>query len=221
MAAVCHDPPVVTVADCERVQAGWFRVRAQLGGRTWVDDGHLWTDSPDDGLNLMFPSHPSAEVVRRGVAYAAENGRTTVGAWLGLRADPRALEAEGFERAWAPWWMTADLAAIGAADDPRIVLETVHEGVAWKATALDDGNVVGHAWSFMDGELAGIFDMAVWRGFQRRGLGTGLLREVCQAARVAGAKSAVLNATPEGKMLYSACGFTQIGEGITYYLHMR
>jgi GNAT superfamily N-acetyltransferase len=59
--------------------------------------------------------------------------------------------------------------------------------------------------------------MDVWEPFRRRGYGTGLLRTVCAAARRAGARQAVLNATPEGKLLYEACGFTQIGEGITWW----
>ena len=211
---------MVTVADCERVQARWFGVRAQLKGRTWVDEGHVWTDSPDDGVNLMFPVHPSLDVVRRGVAYAVQAGRPVVGVWLGLEADPSALEAEGFERGWAPWWMTADVGDVGAADDPRITVEPAYEGTCWKASALHEGRHAGQAWSFVVGELAGIFDMAVWPPFRRRGLGTGLLRQVCDAARSAGAKSAVLNATPEGKLLYSTCGFRQIGEGITYWRHL-
>jgi GNAT superfamily N-acetyltransferase len=209
---------VVTVADCERVQADWFRVRAR---RTWVEDEHLWTDGPEDGLNLMFPGRLSADVVRRGVAYARRHDRRSVGVWLGLDTDPAMLAAEGFERGWSPWWMTADLADVGAPDDPRITLESADGGVSWKATAFHEGRHAGQAWSFVDGELAGIFDMGVWPPFRRRRLGTGLLRQVCDAARSAGAKSAVLNATPEGKLLYSTCGFRQIGEGITYWLHLR
>jgi predicted GNAT family acetyltransferase len=52
---------------------------------------------------------------------------------------------------------------------------------------------------------------------RRRGLGSGLLRAVCAAAREAGGRHAVLNATPEGKLLYETCGFRQIGAGITYW----
>ena len=62
--------------------------------------------------------------------------------------------------------------------------------------------------------------MRVWPRFQRRGIGTALLATVCAAARDAGAKRAALNATPEGKLLYSSCGFSQIGEGITWWHHM-
>jgi hypothetical protein len=42
---------------------------------------------------------------------------------------------------------------------------------------------------------------------------------VCTAAGAAGARYAVLNATPDGKKLYETCGFRQIGEGITWWLH--
>jgi hypothetical protein len=45
---------------------------------------------------------------------------------------------------------------------------------AWYAAAYDRGRLAGHAWSFLDGELAGVFDIAVWPPFRRRKLGTGL-----------------------------------------------
>jgi hypothetical protein len=51
--------------------------------------------------------------------------------------------------------------------------------------------------------------------------GFSTLRPVCAAARRAGARHAVLTATPEGKLLYSACGFTRIGEGITWWRHLE
>jgi GNAT superfamily N-acetyltransferase len=82
----------------------------------------------------------------------------------------------------------------------------------------------GRAWSYYDGGpqgTAGVFDMEVWPPFRRRGLGTGLLRTVCAAARDAGASQVVLNATDEGSLLYRACGFTAVGEGITWWLHLR
>ena len=46
-----------------------------------------------------------------------------------------------------------------------------------------------------------------------------LLKAVCAGAGDAGAQNAVLNATPDGKKLYETCGFKQIGEGITWWLH--
>lgn len=102
---------------------------------------------------------------------------------------------------------------------------------SWYAAAYDDQGgrasrngrrFAGHAWSHVSGETetAGVFDMQVWPQFQRRGLGSGLLRAVVAAAAGAGARNAVLNATPEGKPLYESCGFRQIGVGITWWLHL-
>ena len=69
-------------------------------------------------------------------------------------------------------------------------------------------------------DIASVYDMDVWPGFQRQGLGRALLRTVCASARVAGARAAVLNATPDGEQLYSAEGFVRIGTGITYWHHL-
>jgi GNAT superfamily N-acetyltransferase len=103
-----------------------------------------------------------------------------------------------------------------------LALTRVQPALAWYAAAhtRKTDRFAGRAWSFRDGDLAGIFDMKVWPRFQRRGIGTALLGTVCTAARQAGAKHAVLNATPEGKLLYKTCGFTQIGEGITWWHHL-
>lgn len=92
----------------------------------------------------------------------------------------------------------------------------------WYAAAYDhpSGRFAGRAWSHLCGETAGVFDMEVWPAFQRRGLGSGLLRTVVAAAANAGAGHAVLNATPQGKLLYETCGFRQIGAGITWWLHL-
>ncbi len=167
-----------------------------------------------------------------------------VGAWLSLDVDTAPLAAAGFERGWSPWWMTAPIAEIGETNDPRVRLKESttdysgeHAGYAsmleltrerpqhsWYAAAYVGPELpfAGHAWSHLSGTantIAGVFDMAVWPPFRRRGLGTALLQLVCAAARDGGAEHAVLNATPEGKKLYETCGFRQIGEGITWWLH--
>jgi GNAT superfamily N-acetyltransferase len=232
---------MVTVADCERVQANWFRFRAEtLGGQVWSDGPMTWIHGPD-GVNLMFPSAVTTEGAMRGVARAREHGLSIVGAWLGLDVDASPLAAAGFERGWSPWWMTVDLDSMPLRPDPRVELRQhnddypagwdypkllattrVRPARTWYAAAYTDSHeFAGHGWSFLDGDLAGIFDMEVWDQFQRRGLGTGLLHAVCAAARAAGARHAVLNATPQGKLLYDTCGFRQIGEGITWWHHLR
>jgi hypothetical protein len=89
---------MVTVADCERVQSSWFRLRATtLGGTVSDDDGLVWTDGPD-GFNLLFPRTLTTAAVRRGLDRARAVGRTSVGAWLGAETDASALAEAGFER---------------------------------------------------------------------------------------------------------------------------
>jgi GNAT superfamily N-acetyltransferase len=233
---------VVTVADCERVQTNWYRLRAQTcGGAVWTDGPLTWIDGPD-GQNLMFPTTMTTAAVIRGVQRARDRGLPIVGAWLALGVDATPLARAGFTPGWSPWWMTADLSEPVGGSDPRVELQVEtcdyededpryrqllavarrQPARAWYAAAYTarTGRFAGRAWSFLDGDLAGVFDMAVWEPFRRRGFGTGLLHAVCTAARRAGARHAVLNATPEGKHLYSSCGFTQIGEGITWWHHL-
>jgi GNAT superfamily N-acetyltransferase len=232
------------------VQTNWFRTRARhLGGEAWSDGPLNWTDGPD-GLNLMFPPRMTTAAVRRGTERARDLRRPIVGAWLGRDVDPTPLAEAGFEPGWSPWWMTAPLATIAGRPEPRIELQqdsTDYQGehasyrdqlaltrhqpaYVWYAAAYthprqaagDPARFAGRAWSFLDTDnLAGVFDMAVWPPYRRQGLGAGLLRAVCAAAAGAGARHGVLNATPQGKLLYEACGFTQIGEGVTWWLHLR
>ncbi|WP_336647724.1 GNAT family N-acetyltransferase [Microbacterium sp. MMO-10] len=231
---------MATVAECERVQTAWFRARAEaLGGECLVEDGLVWTDGPD-GMNLLFPEAPTVDALRRGVARAEQRGRGIVGVWLGTEVDETPLAEAGFERGWAPCWMSATLAETPVDDDARIALirvpgslaggfeqerlalARIEPAIAWCAVARDaeSERFAGRAWSFRSGDLAGVFDMAVWPAFRRRGLGTGLLAAVCAAAARSGAREAVLNATPEGELLYSRCGFTRVGTGITWWRHL-
>lgn len=235
-----------TVADCEAAQTCWFTCRAaELGGQTWTDGPLTWVEE-GGGLSLMFPEHIPAGALRRGVERARQTGMRSIGAWLGADVDASPLAGAGFERGWEPWWMTAAVADVAAGDraDPRVELQLdtddytgeyadyretlkltrVRPAHSWYAAAYDErnGRFAGRAWSHLTtgGASAGVFDMQVWPGFRRRRLGSGLLRAVVAAAATAGATDAVLNATPEGKLLYESCGFRQIGAGITWWLHL-
>jgi ribosomal protein S18 acetylase RimI-like enzyme len=228
-----------TVADCERIQAAWNgAVAVAGGGEVWQDGGLSWAWQAHDGqLMLNFPRVIDAAAAQRGVEQARDRGGQIVGAWLRADVDASALEAVGFERGWEPWWMTADLAAIAPPEDPRVAvsadvpeygpggqsllsLARSPDARAWHAVARVEGRFSGRAWAFSPGHVAGIYDMFVVMRFQRRGLGRALLRAVCASARAAGARDAVLNATPEGERLYSAEGFRRIGTGITYWHHL-
>ncbi|MFC4243888.1 GNAT family N-acetyltransferase [Gryllotalpicola reticulitermitis] len=228
------------LAICERVQTDWFQLRAErLGGTVW-DDGPLhWTDGPD-GQNLMFPRSIPLDAVERGVERARANGHELVGCWVENDTDASPLAELGFERGWSPWWMTASLERISQSIDPRVHLGALPGDVSdeqggygrllelaqiepdrtFYAAARVDGVLAGHAWSFMSGENAGIFDLDVWPPFRRTGLGAGLLHAVVAAAREAGAKTAIIGTSPQGALIYRAQGFTRIGQGSTWWLEL-
>jgi GNAT superfamily N-acetyltransferase len=234
-------PGEITVSDCERAQTSWYTTCARLlGGEAWSEGGLTWARGLGHA-DLLFPSEIDSEAFARGLVRARRPGEI-VGAWLSLDVDPAPLAAAGFERGWSPWWMTALIADIGDTRDTRVGLKELttdytgeHADYArmlvltrerpkqtWYAAAYADGirRFAGHAWSHLtEGNIAGIFDMAVWPQFRRQGLGTALLQIVAGAARAAGAEHAVLNATPDGKKLYETRGFHQVGEGITWWLH--
>jgi GNAT superfamily N-acetyltransferase len=225
-----------TVAECEINQTEWNMAIAVAGGAwVWEDGGLRWSwQAHDKQLMLNFPRAIDSTAVKNGVEFARERNARIVGVWLSLEADVSALEAVGFERGWEPWWMAARLDAIRDPDDRRVglssdvpeyglegqrmlVLARGERPRAWHAVARVDGHFAERAWSLLDGEVAGVYDMEVWPQFQRRGLGRALLRTLCQAVREAGANRAVLNATPDGERLYSAEGFVHIGRGLTYW----
>ncbi len=209
----------VTVEDCERVQTAWLVDQARtLGGESWEDDGLVWAHGPEAAY-LLFPRQIDPKALARGLR-AVRPSNVIVGAWLATDVDATALGDAGFERGWSPWWMTLPLAALDARRDERIEVGVRAERTWYAAAYAEPGHrFAGHAWSHLVGDLAGVFDMSVWQPFRRQRLGTGLLHAVCAAAAEAGATDAVLNATPDGKKLYATCGFTQIGEGITWWLH--
>jgi ribosomal protein S18 acetylase RimI-like enzyme len=230
---------LASVSDCESNQGAWNAAIALAGGGEVWDDGELrWSWQAHDGqLMLNFPQTITLAAARRGVTEARRRGAHIIGAWLATEVDASPLEHAGFERGWEPWWMAAPLGAIAEPDDERVIitrdvpdynndarrlLSLVEDpgSRAWHAVARIDGRVVGRAWAFAPGAIAGIYDMDVWPGFQRRGLGRALLRSLCESARAAGAQVVVLNATPDGERLYSAESFARIGTGITYWHHL-
>ena len=229
-----------SVADCEITQTRWnFAIAIAGGGSVWEDAGLEWSwQAHDAQLMLNFPRRLDAAAVSRGIACARQRNACIIGAWLSSEIDATTLEEAGFERGWEPWWMAASLGDIAPASDPRVTLcadipeygpggqqllalARGERRCAWHAVARIDGRFAGRAWSFLAGDVAGIYDMDVWPQFQRRGLGRALLRSVCDAAQGAGATTAVLNATPAGEPLYAAEGFAHVGKGITYWHHLR
>ena len=227
----------VTVADCQRNQSAWNSAVAGRGGEVWEDGGLHWSWHAHDGqLMLNFPLRIDVAEARRGVEAARARGARIIGAWLAPDVDASALEAVGFERGWEPWWMAAQLSEIAPSDDERVALcskvpeygEAGRQLLALATVRPAAPGMPSPAWmALLQGahgrlprrDTAGIYDMEVWPRFRRKGRARALLRTVCGAARAAGARSAVLNASPDGERVYLAEGFAHIGKGITYWHH--
>lgn len=179
-------------------QTEWNEATALAGGGSvWEDRGLRWAWQAHNGhLMLNFPRVIDPSAARSGVEFAREHNARIVGAWLSPETDAVPLEAAGFERGWEPWWMVAPLDAIQEPDDPRVALSTdlpeygpngqrllglarVKPPRAWHAVARVNGQFAGRAWSFVAGDVAGIYDMDVRPGLQRLGLGQALSRTVC------------------------------------------
>jgi hypothetical protein len=68
---------------------------------------------------------------------------------------------------------------------------------------------------------AGIYNMGVVEDRCREGVGRALTLAACRVGRQAGCTHALLNATPEGELLYRTVGFESLGWGRTWWLHPR
>ena len=61
--------------------------------------------------------------------------------------------------------------------------------------------------------------MGVAETHQRRGIGGALTLAGCRLARDLGCTHALLNATPQGELLYRSLGFRSLGTGQTWWRH--
>jgi GNAT superfamily N-acetyltransferase len=77
------------------------------------------------------------------------------------------------------------------------------------------GQVIVNSWR----RYAGIYNMGVAASHRRRGIGRALTLAACRLAKELGCTHALLNATPEGELLYRMVGFTSLGMGATWWLH--
>lgn len=195
----------------------WFRRGAsarveRLGGVELVVSG-------TEGA-IPFPARRTRAAVARVVERLGELRLGTASCWS-LTEDKALgtlLIARGFEWGWQPWWMALELDQLPAEDPGHRVLHR-RRGAFHLLAVRDEhrnlGGVIVNPWR----GIAGIYDMGVRPEHRRRGIGRALTLCACRIARGAGCTHAVLNATPEGELLYRTVGFTRLGEGRTWWRH--
>lgn len=128
------------------------------------------------------------------------------------------LIARGFEWGWQPWWMALDLDDLPDEEAQHRVLLRRHGAthvLAVRAGSKKVGGVIVNPWR----GIAGIYDTDLRSDHRRRGIGRALTLTAGRLARELGCSHAVLNATPEGELLYRSVGFRRLGEGRTWWRH--
>jgi ribosomal protein S18 acetylase RimI-like enzyme len=170
---------------------------------------------------IPFPTRRSRAAVAQVIDRVGELRLRTVSCWS-LDEDKALgtlLIARGFEWGWQPWWMALELDRV-AADEPRHRVLHHRRGVVHLLAVRDQrgrniGGVIVNPWR----RIAGIYDMGVHPEHRRRGIGRALTLAACRLAADLGCTHAVLNATPEGELLYRTVGFQRLGEGRTWWRH--
>jgi ribosomal protein S18 acetylase RimI-like enzyme len=169
---------------------------------------------------LPFPLKRTRAAVADAMQRVDELALGTVSCWS-LDEDKALgtlLIARGFEWGWQPWWMALDLARLPSEEPGHRVLRRRRGAVHLLAVRDEQrniGGVVVNPWR----RIAGIYDMGVRPEYRRRGIGRSLTLAACRLAHELGCTHAVLNATPEGELLYRTVGFQRLGEGRTWWRH--
>ena len=224
------------VADCVSSHVAWMSAQAALvPGGAWADGPLSWATSADGRtVHGLFPDHTPRDVLARGIHRAVASGAVEIGVWSAVDVQRPELLAAGSELGWQPQWMAASTSAFepGAVALSRRAVLSVrarpHEaslqpllarGDTWRGEARDGSRYAGRAWLHVTEEVGGLYDMAVWPRFRRAGHGRDLVTLLGATARAHGVASLTLNATPEGALLYAACGFTTVGHGRTWWWH--
>jgi ribosomal protein S18 acetylase RimI-like enzyme len=196
----------------------WFRRRGGTVER--CGDGIDLIVNGREGA-IAFPARRTRAAVARAVDRANALDLRTVSCWA-LDEDKALgtlLIARGFEWGWQPWWMALDLDGLPSDDDPRHPVVHRRRGATHVFAVRDRGHGVGGVIVNPWRGIAGIYDMGVSPEHRRRGIGRALTLAACRLGRELGCTHAVLNATPEGELLYRTVGFERLGEGRTWWRH--
>jgi ribosomal protein S18 acetylase RimI-like enzyme len=188
---------------------------------------------------IAFPGPRARSAVRLDllIGRARELGLDRLSCWS-LDEDPvleALLVARRFEVGWQPRWMALELdhlprdaalrhevVAFAPGSGDRLLPYTSTRAdparthhLAVRAGGQNVGHVVVNPWR----GFAGIYNMGVADEHRRQGIGRSLTLAACRLGRRLGCSHAILNATPEGELLYRTVGFESLGMGRTWWLH--
>ena len=177
------------IAACERNQVDWFPRGGPCHRWRCLDRRPVALDSARAGRrpHAAVPRNSSERRARPWAALRADAaGARSIGAWTRVDLDAGPLAERGFQRGWAPHWMTARVADVAAPADPRVALEIGHTRVrrCWPYAARPYEGATPFAtgtpsprWTAPSPagpgrtsteRRSGAYDMAVWPAYRRR-----------------------------------------------------
>src|SRR4051794_32605163 len=241
------DPALIEAAVAAHV--GWMGdVAAATGGEEWNNGAVRAVHQPQPRGELIFPFPADLDLAAldRALEWAEEAGVAGVGCWTSGLEDDAVLDGllvgRGFSRGWEPHWMALDLDPASApAGDERVTpasqvpeydaygealltMTRAQPQRSWHFVAREAAALAGFGWLHVPDTaptVGGIFDVVVFDGHRRRGLGSAITAAACEQAARRGCRHVVLNATGEGELLYRSLGFRSLGHGRTWWLHLR
>jgi len=167
-------------------------------------------------VDVGLPAHRVRHVLH---TYDAESlgrlGRelTAPGNWIKVSGDPgefrAVLAADGWTMDTAGYLMTVPLRA-GAVEPPAsYTVRTDTERDVLVATVLaEDGSTAASGRLAPAGEFGIVDQVATEPAHQRRGLGSVVMRALCDRAVAGGLRTGILVGTDDGRTLYRALGWT-------------
>lgn len=88
----------------------------------------------------------------------------------------------------------------------------IDESPLWYFVGYCEGEAVASVEVVLGGGVAGLYSVCTLEAYRRRGFGTALTAHALLAAKAAGCRHAILQASAEGARIYARAGFEAFGE---------
>ncbi|SDY40534.1 Acetyltransferase (GNAT) family protein [Amycolatopsis xylanica] len=185
---------------------GWAASRQTSAPVTEPDGWRIDVGLPDHRVRYILPS-ADPDLVRARVAGLSEQGT-----WLKVFGNVQATLMPGWTNDEPGYLMTIGLGHVEQAALPDGYRLEVKDGGdrAEAVVYAADGEIAARAQTGLAGDAAVLDQVVTEQAHRRRGLGRVVMGALSGFAHDAGARTAVLAATDDGRALYLALGWTEV-----------